>query len=64
MNVNLVDEKTGNASIHSIVKRKKKDRVDLLLALLINSDVEVDLQNSRDMTALHMAIEVSRAQFT
>lgn len=59
MNVNLVDEKTGNAPIHAIIKKKKKDRLDLLLTLLINSDVEIDLQNRRDMTALHMAIEVS-----
>lgn len=57
-----MDEKTGNAPIHSIVQRKKKDRVDLFLTLLINSDVEIDLQNSRDMTALHMAIEVSKTQ--
>lgn len=59
MDVNFRDEKTGDAPIHSIIKKKKKDRVDLLLALLVNSKADINLQNGRDMTALHMAIEVS-----
>lgn len=58
VDVNLVDEITGNAPIHTIIQRKKKDRVDLLLALLVNSDVDINLQNRRRMTALHLAIEV------
>lgn len=59
MDVNLVDELTGDAPIHSIIKRKKKERVELLLALLMNSNVDIDFQNGRHMTALHMAIEVN-----
>ena len=58
VNVNLVDDVTGDAPIHSIIKRKKKDRIDLLLALLVNSEVDINLQNKRNMTALHTAIEV------
>ena len=57
--MNLVDEITGDAPIHSLVKRKKKDHTELVLTLLINSNVEVDLRNRRKMTALHLALEVN-----
>ncbi len=62
VNVNLLDEVTGDAPIHSIVRhmKKKKDRVECLLALLTNSNADIDLQNRRSMTALHLAIEVKR----
>lgn len=58
VDVNLLDEVTGDAPIHSIIMRKKKDRVELLLTLLINSNADINLQNRRHMTALHSAIEV------
>ncbi len=59
VNVNLLDDVTGNAPIHSIIRSKKrKDRLELLLTLLINSDVDINLQNRRSMAAFHVAIEV------
>ena len=58
VDVNLIDQLSGDGPIHSIIKRKKKDRVDLLLALLVNSKADINLQNRRSMTALHSAIEV------
>ena len=58
VDVNLKDDLTGDAPIHSIIRRKKKDRVELLLTLLINSNADVNLPNRRNMTALHCAIEV------
>ena len=59
VDVNTLDEETGNAPIHAIVSgRKRKDKVDLLLALLVYSKVDVNLPNRRNMTALHLAIEV------
>ena len=57
----------GDAPIHAIVKRKskrkadRKEKVDLLLALLTHSDVDVNLQNANGMTALHFTAEVSIA---
>ena len=61
VDVNRLDEVTGDAPIHSIIRhtKKKKDRVELLLALLMNSKAQIDLQNRRNMTALHLAIEVT-----
>ena len=58
VDVNTLDE-TGNAPIHAIVSlKKRRDKVDLLLALLIYSKVDINLPNKRQMTALHLAIEV------
>ena len=59
MDVNTLDEITGNAPIHAIVSlKKRRDKVELLLALLIYSKVDINLPNHRQMTALHLAIEV------
>ena len=46
------------APIHSIVEKKRKDRIDLMLALLIYSDADVDLKRADGMTALHLAAKV------
>lgn len=57
--VNTIDEITGNAPIHAIVMgKRRRDRLELLMALLIYSKVKVDLPNRKKMTALHLAIEV------
>lgn len=56
--MNQLDAITGEAPIHSIVRRKKKGHTELLLALLINSDVEVNLGSRKKKTALHVALEV------
>ena len=53
-----MDSVTGDAPIHSIVKMKKKYHTELLFALLINSKAEVNLQNRKKKTALHVALEV------
>ena len=59
MDVNTLDEATGNAPIHALVTRKKHShRAEQLLALLIYGNVQIDLLNRRKMTALHLAIEV------
>ena len=58
IDVNALDEETGDAPIHSIAKRKRKDRLELLMALLVNSTVDVNLLNSRGNSALHLAVEV------
>ena len=66
MNANDVNA-NGDAPIHVIVKRKckrkadRKEKVDLLLALLTYSDVDVSLQNANGMTALHFTAEVKIA---
>ena len=61
VDVNTLDEVTGNASIHAIVSlKKRRDKVELLLALLIYSKVDINLPNRRQMTALHLAIEVHK----
>ena len=62
VDVNTLDKMTGIAPIHAIVMdRKRKDKPDLLLALLVyGSQVDVNLQanNWKRMTALQLAIEV------
>ena len=58
VDVNTLDEITGNAPIHAIVTSKKRTRVELLLALLVYGKVNVDLPNRKRMTALHLAVEV------
>lgn len=64
VNVNEYNHQ-GDTPLHSLVKKvfKKKDsqlKFDLLLALLISSDVNVNCRNQfgRGDTALHMAVEV------
>ena len=57
--VNSLDIETGDAPIHAIIRRKKKDRLEFLLALLVNSDADVNLGNRREMAPLHLAVEVS-----
>lgn len=64
VDVNTLDEK-GNAPIHAIVTgKKRKDKVELLLALLIYSKVDINLPNIKQMTALHLAIEVGNMYST
>lgn len=59
VDVNTLDEISGNAPIHAIVTgRKRKDKMELLLALMVYGKVNINLPNSRNMTALHLAIEV------
>ena len=62
VDVNTRDKMTGFAPIHAIVKdRKRKDKPDLLLALLVyGSKVDINLPANdwKKMTALQMAIEV------
>ena len=62
VDINTLNKITGNAPIHAIVMdRKRKDKPDLLLALLVyGNGVDVNLQaNSwKRMSALQMAIEV------
>ena len=63
--VNTVDPVTGNAPIHSIVVtdkrfRRPKDKLDLLLTLLVYGKVDINLPNNwKKMTALQLAIEVN-----
>ena len=61
VDVNTLNKMTGNAPIHAIVmERKRKDKSDLLLALLVYSKVDINLPaNSwKRMTALQLAVEV------
>ena len=59
LEVNSLDKKTGEAPLHSMVKRERKDRVGLVLALLVHSDADIHLKTSRGATPLHLAVEVS-----
>ena len=59
LEVNCLDKKTGEAPLHSLVKRERKDRVNLVLALLVHSDADIHLKTSRGTTPLHLAVEVS-----
>ncbi len=58
VDVNTLDEVTGEALIHSIMRRRRKERPELLLSLLTNSNAYVDLKTRKGMTALHLAVEV------
>ena len=55
----------GEFILHAIVKRPYRRRKDAehkqeyLLALLVHSDVDVNLYNEQQNTALHIAVEVS-----
>ena len=57
--VNTLDIETGDAPIHAIIKSKKTDRLEFLLALLVNSNADVNRANRREMAPLHLAVEVS-----
>ena len=58
--MNVLDDVTGDALIHIIMKKTKHDlRLDFLLTLLIHSNVDVNLRNKKGIAALHMAVEVS-----
>ena len=59
LEVNSLDKKTGEAPLHSLVKRERKDRVSLVLALLVYSDADINLETSRGASPLHLAVEVS-----
>ena len=48
----------GLAPIHAIVLRKHRDKADILLALLTNSEADVNLQSMQGNTALHLAVTV------
>ena len=58
LDVNVVDPNLGMAPIHSIVKKERKDRLQLLLALLVHSNVDVNLMAHDGNTPLHMIIQV------
>ena len=55
----------GEFILHAIVKRPYRHRKgaehkqEFLLALLMHSDVDVNLYNAQKATALHIAVEVS-----
>lgn len=51
-------DKAGEAPLHVLVKKERKDRVSLVLALLINSNADIHLKTSRGATPLHLAVEV------
>ena len=55
--VNSLD-KTGEAPLHSLVKRERRDRVGVVLALLVHSDADIHLKTPRGATPLHLAVEV------
>ena len=62
VDINSRDGKTGEALLHSLIKMKRSDRIELVLALLINSDVDIHLKTSHGMAAaapIHLAVEVS-----
>ena len=46
------------APIHSIVVKKRRDRIDLMLALLTYSDADINLKSADGMTALHLVAQV------
>ena len=58
LNVNTLDKKTGEAPLHALVKKERKRRVNLVLGLLVYSDVDIHLETSRGATPLHLAVEV------
>ena len=61
VDVNILDPQ-GEAPIHRLVKKKRKERVELLIALLTNSNADVNFGTARSMTALHFAVEVCESQ--
>ena len=41
-----------------MMKKRKQERLEFLLTLLIHREVEVNLKNKKGEAALHMAVEV------
>ena len=64
LEVNMLDKKTGEAPLHALVKKQKKDRVRLVLAMLVHSDANINLETSRGATPLHLAVEVRCAIYS
>ncbi len=58
INVNTIDFNLGLAPIHSIIRRKRKNRLQLLLGLLVHSNVDVNLIACDGNTPLHMIVQV------
>ncbi len=58
VDVNELSENTGDAIIHTVLKDKRKHRLDVLLTLLVNTNVDVNRPNRRGNSPLHIAIEV------
>jgi len=50
----------GDTPLHAYVKRKDKHKFDCLVTFLIHSKCDLDKPNANDMTALHLAAEVSK----
>jgi calcium-independent phospholipase A2 len=61
LEVNSLDKKTGEAPLHSLVKRERRDRVGVVLALLVHSDADIHLKTWRGATPLHLAVETGDA---
>ena len=64
LDVNTLDKRTGEAPLHAIVKKNRKDRVNLVMILLINSNADIHLATSRAATPLHLAVEVKPCSIT
>ena len=48
----------GEAPIHTILKKRRRDRYELLLALLVYSKAKVNQKTKLGDTPLHLAVEV------
>ena len=60
IDVNILDDLTGDALLHIIMKKKRKqERLNFLLTLLTHSKVDVNLRNRKGTAALHLAVEVT-----
>ena len=59
IDVNTLDKKTGEAPLHALVQKERKDRVQVVLTLLVQSDADINLETSRGASPLHLAVEVS-----
>ena len=58
MDVNTLDKKTGEVPLHALIKKERKDRVKLVLSLLVYSNADIQLETSGGATPLHLAVEV------
>ena len=56
--VNTLDKETGEAPLHALIKKERKDRFKLVVSMLVYSDADIHLQTSRGATPLHLAVEV------
>ena len=54
----LVPNEEGDYPLHSIVRQHRQDKVELLIALLTHSSVDVNSHGKGGMTALHYAVQV------